>query len=582
MAKKRSNRARNVTLTPTVKKWYAEGVTKTEILRRLGDDAPCIDSLNCMLHGLDKSQAPEITPALKAEVVARQICGGYSYVEAGWSVGRSGGTVSKWKKQLYCPDTMAELDFEALVEAMIDAEHRRLKEHYMAQHSRKQSRKNQRKFTVSDKATSPAEPADRREELKPDVQAIVDKARESMSPKQEADLADEQVMFNGREVSQPLNTDELPDDVDALKKMLEEERFLRAAAEASVVVLGKGGAPVTNRDKTTIVALLSNKGFTQKRGQCWAQLAKPTFHRLLDSTMSAVQRKHHQRLKTIATTCAQIARQQATLSFSAGYRQVKAVLQRQGVVISEKLLRKAMAILGMQGTRKGLAGYSSYHGENDHVPDNLLMLNDKGELTAPGGPLTRFQGHKDVLAHDFHADRPGQRFVTDISEIKCSDGKLYLSPLIDLYDKDITSFAVGYHPNMALVMAMLETGLAAVREEFPDAVPVIHSDRGIHYRNNTWCNAVNGHDGPRFIPSMSRKGKSGDNAACEGFFGLMKQELGFLRRRSETITRAEAIWRIDRYIQWYRYQRIHTPLGRKTIAEHRGWTTAANPIHPAA
>lgn len=225
-----------------------------------------------------------------------------------------------------------------------------------------------------------------------------------------------------------------------------------------------------------------------------------------------------------------------------------------------------------------MSSYRSYTGENEHKPDNLLLVDDHGELPAAAGPesqvFTRFNHTfpDQRRTHDFHADAPFQRLVTDVTELKCLDGKVYLSPMIDLYDGMPISVSAGTRPSMELVMMMLTDTLGQVPAGM---TPIIHSDRGFHYRARAWVDAVHGAEGQgslvqRFIPSMSRKATSGDNAVAEGFFGTLKRELFGSKKATWQMTRAQVLAAVDRYLEWYIWGRINARLDYRTIAEYRG------------
>ena len=128
--------------------------------------------------------------------------------------------------------------------------------------------------------------------------------------------------------------------------------------------------------------------------------------------------------------------------------------------------------------------------------------------------------------------------------IKASDGKVYLSPMIDCHDGKIVAYTAGFHPNAELANRML----AEAAETLPDnARPVVHSDRGCHYRWPGWLELMERYG---LIRSMSAKGCSPDNAAAEGFFGRMKTESVY-PEHWEKRTRDEVLVLIDEYIHWY-------------------------------
>ena len=215
-----------------------------------------------------------------------------------------------------------------------------------------------------------------------------------------------------------------------------------------------------------------------------------------------------------------------------GYRRVHAELRRRGVVASEKRVRRVMREEGLAARRPRRRRYSSYAGEEGlRSAPNLLLAEDTSD------------------SHDFSAARPGEVLVTDITEFRLPDDarKVYLSPAIDLYDGDVAAFSCGTSPSKALVAEMLEGAVAATGGGF-----TLHSDRGWHYRTPDW---VAGCEAAGVTRSMSRKGHSPDNAACEGFFGRLKVEF-FHDRDWRGWTAESFIEELSGYVRWYREGRL--------------------------
>ncbi len=182
--------------------------------------------------------------------------------------------------------------------------------------------------------------------------------------------------------------------------------------------------------------------------------------------------------------------------------------------------------------------YNSYLGEIGVAPPNLIN-------------------------RDFHAAAPNEKWLTDITEFQIPAGKVYLSPVIDCFDGLVVSWSIGTHPNANLVNTMLDAAIDAVQGS--ESRPVIHSDRGAHYRWPGWLSRV--HDA-KLVRSMSRKGCSPDNAACEGFFGRLKMEL-FYPGNWQSTTIEQFIEAVDTYIRWYNEKRIKVSLGRLSPVEYR-------------
>jgi len=123
---------------------------------------------------------------------------------------------------------------------------------------------------------------------------------------------------------------------------------------------------------------------------------------------------------------------------------------------------------------------------------------------------------ENIVARDFHTEQPNVKWLTDITEFHIPEGKVYLSPIIDCFDGLAVSWTIGTSPNAELVNDMLEGVISTLLNE---EKPIVHSDRGCHYRWPGWISRM---DEAGLTRSMSRKGCSPDNSACEGFFGSIK------------------------------------------------------------
>ena len=147
------------------------------------------------------------------------------------------------------------------------------------------------------------------------------------------------------------------------------------------------------------------------------------------------------------------------------------------------------------------------------------------------------------MNRDFYADRPNIKWLTDITKFAIPAGKVYLSPVIDCFDGMIVSRNVGTAPDSLLVNKMLE---AAVSTLSPSEHPIVHTDRGSHYR---WPGRIDRMNTAGLTRSMSKKGCSPDNAACEGFFGRLKNEM-FYGRSWIDVSINSFIDEINNYIIW--------------------------------
>ncbi len=212
-----------------------------------------------------------------------------------------------------------------------------------------------------------------------------------------------------------------------------------------------------------------------------------------------------------------------------GYRRVAIWLERHGVHHNPKTILRVMnkySLLSVVRRRR----YCNYS-QSLHRYDNLLN-------------------------RDFHADRPNQKWVTDISYIKTAQGFLYLSIIRDLYDRSIVAYRTSTVQNINLV---LNTIKAAKKKEKVTGELQLHSDQGFQYTSQPYFNLTKSYN---ITPSMSRRGNPYDNALAENFFSILKTECIY---RSKITSFEEARRIIDDYIYFYNHQRIQlktklTPL----------------------
>ena len=220
-----------------------------------------------------------------------------------------------------------------------------------------------------------------------------------------------------------------------------------------------------------------------------------------------------------------------------GYRRIHLLLKREGIIISEKIVRSIMKEENLIVRAIRQKKYNSYLGEISPAVPNEVQ-------------------------RDFHADKPNKKWLTDITEFKIGEEKVYLSPIIDCFDGMPITWTVGTSPNAELVNTMLDNGIALLKG---NEHPIVHSDRGCHYRWPGWIQRMNEAGLTR---SMSKKGCSPDNSACEGFFGRMKNEM-FYGEKWDKISVEEFISIINQYMQWYRDKRIKLSLGGLSPMEYR-------------
>ena len=205
-----------------------------------------------------------------------------------------------------------------------------------------------------------------------------------------------------------------------------------------------------------------------------------------------------------------------------GYRRVHIWLKRHGICHDPKTVLRVMNKYSMLSVirRKRYVKY----GEALHRYPNLLNRN-------------------------FVADRPNQKWVTDISYIRTGQGFLYLSVIRDLYDNSIVAYKTSTQQTIHLVLSTLR---AAKKKEKVTAELQLHSDQGFQYTSQAYFKLTQAYG---IKPSMSRRGNPYDNALAENFFSILKTECIY---RTKIATFAEANRLIDEYIYFYNYQRIQT------------------------
>ncbi len=167
-----------------------------------------------------------------------------------------------------------------------------------------------------------------------------------------------------------------------------------------------------------------------------------------------------------------------------------------------------------------------------------------------------------LINRDFKAAKPNKKWLTDITEFARPKGKVYLSPMIDYFDGLSVAWTIGTSPNAELVNTMLTDAISGLVK---DEKPVVHTDRGCHYRWHGWIKKM---ESAGLTRSMSKKGCSPDNAACEGFFGRFKNEM-FYNRQWNGVSIKEIISILNEYLIWYREKRIKISLGGLSPIEYR-------------
>ena len=217
-----------------------------------------------------------------------------------------------------------------------------------------------------------------------------------------------------------------------------------------------------------------------------------------------------------------------------GYRRITVELRNRNLPLNHKTVQRLMKELGLI-CRVRMKKYRSYKGEVGKIAPNLLK-------------------------RDFHADRPNQKWVTDVTEFSLFGEKLYLSPILDLCSSDLVSYTISDRPVLSMVTTMLDKAF----EKIPDNTNLIlHSDQGWQYQHKQYQRMLR-EKGIR--QSMSRKGNCLDNAVIENFFGLLKSELLYLQNFESMEHFKQEL--ID-YLDYYNNRRIKAKLKGLPPAIHR-------------
>ncbi|OQO67612.1 hypothetical protein BH747_13855 [Enterococcus villorum] len=219
-----------------------------------------------------------------------------------------------------------------------------------------------------------------------------------------------------------------------------------------------------------------------------------------------------------------------------GYRRITLQLRKAGWIVNHKTVLKQMNELGIKSLIRRKK-YNSYR-----------------ETTTGPEP--------NILNREFHSDKPQEKLVTDITEFKVLGEKVYFSPVMDLFNGEILSYAVDTRPHYALVETMLTKLMSKL--ELGTKKIVLHSDQGWHYRIPRYKQKLKENG---ITQSMSRKGNCYDNACIENFFGLLKSEFYYLIDHIESIE--SFITNLGNYISWYNEKRIKRNLKGMSPVEYR-------------
>ena len=208
-----------------------------------------------------------------------------------------------------------------------------------------------------------------------------------------------------------------------------------------------------------------------------------------------------------------------------GYRRVHLELRNQNLHLNPKTVQSLMGQMGINSTVRPKR-YQSYRGAQGKAAPNLLE-------------------------RKFDAAKPNQKWVTDVTEFNIKGERVYLSPILDLYNQEIISYTITDRPQISMVMQMLQSAFKRLgkREQ-----PMLHSDQGWQYQMGIYQQALKKQG---ITQSMSRKGNCLDNAVMENWFGIMKTEF-FHKKKFDSIPSFKT--ELKEYIDYYNHDRIKQKL----------------------
>lgn len=217
-----------------------------------------------------------------------------------------------------------------------------------------------------------------------------------------------------------------------------------------------------------------------------------------------------------------------------GYRRITDELHNRELRVNHKKVQRIMKEENIV-CKVRIKKYKSYKGEIGKIAPNLLERN-------------------------FKADKPNQKWVTDVTQFSLFGQKLYLSPILDLYNNEIVSYNVSSSPNFAQTSDMLEKAFKKISD---GTNLILHSDQGWQYQMANYQSRLK-EKGIR--QSMSRKRNCLDNSVMENFFGLLKSELLYLQTFDSV---EQFIKELIEYIDWYNTKRIKRKLKGLSPVQYR-------------
>ena len=228
-----------------------------------------------------------------------------------------------------------------------------------------------------------------------------------------------------------------------------------------------------------------------------------------------------------------------------GYRRITLELRNRGFLVNHKKVKRLMTLMGLYGLQPK-AKYKSYQGDLNGTVKNQLL--DK---------VVDEENHKTYYERNFETTSCNQKWTTDVSEFHIAAGKLYLSPIMDMHNREIVSYSISESPNFDQTKDMLNKAFA----KYSDLSGLIfHSDQGWQYQMQPYHTMLKEKG---IIQSMSRKGNCLDNSPMENFFGKMKNEMFYgFEYTFETLDQLKQA--MEEYIAYYNNSRITVGLNGLT------------------
>ena len=217
-----------------------------------------------------------------------------------------------------------------------------------------------------------------------------------------------------------------------------------------------------------------------------------------------------------------------------GYRRITDELNNNGIIINHKTVFRLMKLLALKSVIR-IKKYKSYKGEQGKIAPNILERN-------------------------FRATAPNQKWATDVTEFNVSGNKLYLSPIIDLFNQEIVSYELTERPVFNQVVMMLNKAFKTIPN---NTNLILHSDQGWQYQMKQYQHLL---QQKGIKQSMSRKGNCLDNAIIENFFGVLKSELFYLKKYKSIDQLKQEI---EEYINYYNNERIKSNLNKMSPIKYR-------------